>query len=197
MKTLAIVIVAAGESARLGQAKQLVEYHGVSLIERQIQLALALTSHVYVVLGANKQAIKDNIAKLPVSVVENRDWQLGMGSSIASGVSAFNGAYEAVMILTSDQWRLTQSDLYQLVKVASENPESIVISQWSANNTKQLGPPTIFPKAFFTKLIGLSGEQGAKTVIQEYKKLLNPVNIANASYDLDTPEDLEKLNNSD
>ena len=190
----AIVVLAAGNSSRLGEPKQLVQYQGQTLLERQVELALAHTDSVYLVLGSRRDLMTDKVSEYPIHVVENNEWHQGMGKSIAYGVDALDENIEQVMLLTVDQWRLTSKDIAKLIQCANENYNNIIVSYWldSAANS-QYGPPVIFPKAFFTKLIRLEGMQGAKTIVKENKALVQQVKITNAGYDVDTREDLQQL----
>ncbi|PKP39963.1 MAG: hypothetical protein CVT96_11180, partial [Bacteroidetes bacterium HGW-Bacteroidetes-13] len=81
------VILAAGEAKRMGKTKQLLPWGKHTLIEHAIEQHLkSKVSEVYVVLGADAENIKNTIEKLPIQLLENPDWQLGLGSSIATVV---------------------------------------------------------------------------------------------------------------
>ena len=198
----AIVLLAAGSSSRLGQPKQLVEINGEPLIVRQAKLALAASGNVLVVLGCNAEQYLPLLATLPITIVVNERWETGMGSSIATGVNAIaeralcaaNTRCSSVLLLLVDQWQLELNDLNLLINRHRQQPTHIVVSQWlSAGQTASFGPPAIFPQSFFTKLIGLTGRQGAKAIIAEHKAQTIFVNLANAEADLDTPEQLANL----
>ena len=74
---VAILILAAGNSSRLGEPKQLVLYKGKPLITHVIEQALFAKTHsVFVVLGGNKEVIYPKIAHLPVTFIQNKNWQV-------------------------------------------------------------------------------------------------------------------------
>ena len=83
MHNCAIVILAAGISSRLGSPKQLLEFDGKTLLQHAIDTALATgCPKVMVVLGARAEMLKPELANQPIQVLENKNWQEGMASSI-------------------------------------------------------------------------------------------------------------------
>jgi len=199
--SLAILILAAGQSKRLGQPKQLVQFQGQSLIAKQCQLALSISEHVYCVLGYQSELVANQVAALPVNLIKNEQWMLGMGSSISTGVNALAEHFDGVLILLVDQWRVTKDELTQLASTFELNMSSIIQSEFSqsvsedniatdSKHSKQNGPPIIFPKSLFGDLIKLSAEQGAKSIVQAHASSTIKVCIPNAGVDLDTPEQL-------
>lgn len=202
---LAIVLLAAGKSSRLGQPKQLVELDGKPLILRQCELALSITKDVYCVLGFESELMADVIKHLPVKLVFNEKWHQGMSSSMTSGITALSDNVARAMILLVDQWKITASDLYQLIGASKDNPHCIIQSEFvsddrcednlenESNLSMSAGPPAIFPKNFFIKLINSNGDQGGRNIVQQHKSSTIRVSIKHAGADLDTPEQLRAL----
>ena len=150
MTKLAIVILAAGESKRLGQAKQLVEIAGEPLIVHQCKSATATGYDVYCVLGCHKQQIAPLTAELSVEVIINRKWWQGMGSSIACAIKHIEqkkGLYEGALIMLADQWRLTTMHLAAMIDSYQRNKQQIVVAQGGKGDLT--GPPVIFPQSLF------------------------------------------------
>ena len=84
------ILLAAGASRRMGRAKQLLPFNGTTLIRHICQEVLKSNcERLIVVLGANSDLIRPEIQDLPVHIVLNKDWEHGMGGSIATGVSFF------------------------------------------------------------------------------------------------------------
>ncbi|NMP30907.1 nucleotidyltransferase family protein [Thalassotalea sp. M1531] len=195
---MAIIIIAAGNSSRLGQPKQLVHFQGEPLLLRQINLALSVSDNVYVVLGSQSEKFQSMLENMPVNVIDNENWQQGMGSSIACGFAQI-GSVAAAMLLLVDQWRVTTDDLVLLVQSWQQQPDNIHACSWhnqevgSEKENVSFGPPVVFPKAFFTKLIGLSGQIGAKPILNKYLDHVQFHQIRNAEYDLDTPSQLAAI----
>ncbi len=193
-ENLACILIAAGNSSRLGQPKQLVKCNGETLISRSTKLALNHTQKVCCVLGFEAEMIKSEIQNLPVSFLVNEQWQVGMGSSIACAVAQLEAKARAVLIMLCDQWALEESDIQSLVNTWRKNKRQIIASKYADIRTGKmvLGAPAIFPRAYFNQLLQLK-EKGARQLLESNRKNLVAVNLSSAAYDLDTPEDLEEF----
>ncbi|WP_206483517.1 nucleotidyltransferase family protein [Thalassotalea sp. G2M2-11] len=193
--TLAIVILAAGCSSRLGQAKQLVKIGQQSLLVRQCQLALSISANVTCVLGFQAERMGDEIAPLKIQSMVNPDWQKGLSNSIAFGIKTLTPNIDGIMLILVDQWQLCQADLNKLVNSWRQVPEKIVCASIdNGDNDKSIfGPPVIFPKRYFPELIALEKGSGAKAIIKQYKDNVIFIPMAEAFTDLDTPEQLVRL----
>lgn len=196
MSELAIVVLAGGQSSRLGQPKQLIEINKRTLIERQCQLALAVSPHVFCVLGYQAELIRSRIKNLPVTVLVNPDWLQGMSSSIAYAVSELPQNIERVMIILVDQWQLNVKALNELINCSNNKPKSIFASESieSLDSVKpMIGPPSIFPKQYFTELINMNEKAGAKSLIMKHINNVSLIGCSEAFVDLDVAADLEQL----
>ncbi len=195
-ENFAIIVLAAGQSSRLGQMKQLLPVKGKSLIEVQLALALKVTKNVYCVLGYQAEQLASRIDHLPITTIINSNWAGGMASSIASGVKALRLGTEAVMIVLVDQWQLTANDLMHHRDHWQSHKDAIVVAQdkISAESKEKIGPPVIFPNNYFTELTQLIGKQGAKSILDTYQNALLKIPLASAFIDIDTPEQLITMN---
>lgn len=212
-KDVGIIVIAGGNSSRLGQSKQLVKINGSSLLNKTLTLAAQLNLPTACVLGFDKQKMLDNIdlqrfekiseASL-LKVIDNKQWQTGMGTSIAKGVSYFeqrSHPLKALMILLCDQYRLDINDLQRLISRWEKQPDRIVASEYdeqlkhstvSHHPQKCAGAPAIFPASFFAELLTLT-EKGARKILEREKRTLIRVPMHSAAFDLDTKNDLQKL----
>jgi len=187
----AAIILSAGASHRLGQPKQLVTYNGETLIQRSIRIATeAGASPVLIVLGANASQIREVISLTPgIHIVENEGWSEGMASSIRTGVTDLHlcaSHARAVLILACDQPSVTVDHLRQLI-AASNNGGNTVASTYADRR----GIPAIFPSTLFTELKQLTGDKGARDILQAHDLLTIP--LQNGDLDIDTPADLARL----
>jgi molybdenum cofactor cytidylyltransferase len=191
---LGIVLLAAGGSARLGQPKQLIPVGGEALVLRTARRLLCLEpAKLIVVTGCVSAAVAEELAGLPLQIVHNPGWQEGMGTSIALGVKHLPKKVSGVLIMLCDQWCVGQEDLKRLFEVWITDISAIVAVSWISNNTSVFGPPTIFPRILFHELMCLTGDQGAKRLIEEYRSNSTFISMENASPDLDEPGDLQNL----
>ncbi len=186
-----IIILAAGSSSRMGRAKQNLVYKGKTLLQNAIETALsAKPALVAVVLGANADAISSTLTDLDIPVFINKDWADGMGSTINYGlreVLKIQSGLSSVVFMLADQPLVTTSILTGLIKKASA--KKIIASAY--NNTQ--GPPILFDKVFFPDLLAMEGNDGAKNLLLKYPDAVIALPFADGAFDIDTPEDYEKL----
>ena len=87
---IAIIILAAGSSSRLGEPKQLLELNGKTLLQKAIETSLLVSESVTVVLGANKKIIQPTISNYSIQIAFNENWKKGMSSSIQTGMEVLD-----------------------------------------------------------------------------------------------------------
>jgi molybdenum cofactor cytidylyltransferase len=188
----AILILAAGNSRRLGSPKQLVEWKKSTLLNHTIDQARKVdNSDVYVILGSNHNEIRNTITQ-KVSILVNPDWQKGMGSTITYAMrSIFNFDYEGIILSVCDQPHINNKIYSNLIAASKIENASIVVSKYRTSS----GPPTFFSKAHFDALSRLKGENGAKCVVKNNMNNLTYSDFQLGHIDIDTEDDLRKLNN--
>jgi molybdenum cofactor cytidylyltransferase len=187
--TLAGLVLAAGGAARFGSPKVLANYRGEPLVRRAARLLAArCPGGVHVVIGAAAPGVRDALAGEAVTLVDNPDWARGLSSSLVRGVAALPPTADAVLILLCDQPAVTATDLDALVSAWQVEPELIA----AAGFADRLGPPVIIPRAFWPQLAALRGDQGARSLL-EWHAEHTTVPMPHAALDVDTPEDLARL----
>jgi molybdenum cofactor cytidylyltransferase len=187
---LHVLVLAAGASTRLGQPKQLVKLGGRPALHIVVSNAASLAGHaVTVVVGAQAKDMTHLLAHSPASVIVNRNWEEGLGSSLRFGVASLPPACDAVLILLGDQVAVSADDLRRLAS-AWKGEESLIAASVYG---QRVGVPAIFPRLCFSELAELRGDQGARSVIERNSYRLIRVPMAAAAIDLDTPEDLAVL----
>lgn len=206
MNTLGALLLAAGSSSRLGQSKQLLQFDGEPLVRRQARLLLALDPVcVIVVTGAEQSAVEQALDGLPVQRVQNQNWQQGMGSSIACGIAAMPERVRGALLMLCDQWKITGEDLLALTQEWQRQPGAVAVAQWRDASSEEpeepgqspgqssghlaSGPPVVFPRVLFAKLVKLQGEQGARQVIRHFKGEVQRIMLPDAAFDIDQPGD--------
>jgi molybdenum cofactor cytidylyltransferase len=190
---LSILILAAGNSSRLGSPKQLIEFEGQTLIERITETALSISEEIVMVLGGNAEHILPKLERFKniVSIVINPEWQEGMGTSIRLGVEKLAEKSDLILILLSDQPYISKVLLHNMVQTFASSSKPIVACVYS--NT--LGVPILFDKSVFPDLLKLSGDKGAKSFLNFYKGKIATIEFPEGIIDIDTQEDVEKLQN--
>ena len=124
----AIVILAAGSSSRLGQAKQLLPFKGTTLIRYVIQECVdSQLGPVVTILGSDYGTISEHIADLDCEVIVNGFWSEGLSSSISFGVQHLAKlALDNIIIVLADQPFFTKAQLHDLVTIKSNSSHKII-----------------------------------------------------------------------
>ena len=192
-REIAILLLAAGSSSRLGRSKQLVSIKGQPLLLKSINAAIESgIKNITVVLGANEQAHREVITDAGVQVVVNTAWKKGMGNSLKVGLSYLlqqTPKAEAVITMVCDQ-PLINSD--HLTKLVSEykSSESVIVASFYQGVA---GVPVLFDRTLFSELLSMPDEAGAKKIIQQHPHLVKTVPFPGGEIDIDTEDDLKKF----
>ena len=188
-----IILLAAGESKRMGTPKQLLTYNGSSLVRHAATEAVKSNCDpVIVVLGAKRDRISVEINDLKVHITSNLDWQKGMGASIATGINTLltiNTDFDAVIVALGDQPFVTSRVYNLLIERYYQNEVKAVASSYS--NT--IGVPALFASSILSELLDLNRQGGAKQVLKRYSDRSLNLNLPEAAIDIDTPADYQKL----
>ena len=190
-----IIILAAGNSSRLGQPKQLLTFRGKGLLEIAVEAAIRTSIRpIIVVLGANAEVILKNASYQEISYIVNAHWQEGMSSSIAIGIKTINDQYpelENVIIAVSDQAYMNREVLNALLSKKESSGKNIVASSYNETT----GSPALFNKKYFAQLTSLKGDKGAKQIFEQHPEDIATINFEQGHIDIDTITDYENLIN--
>jgi len=188
-----IIILAAGNSSRLGRPKQLLEYKESTLLKNTVSEALKVeNSFVIVVTGSNHDLIEKELNLPEVTFAFNSDWENGMSSSIAKGIKELlllNPDCEQCILAVCDQPFVTNAVFENLIIQANKTKKGIAASSYS----ETLGTPVLFHKKYFQELLELKGQEGAKKLIKKHTENVVSVLFEKGNIDIDTEEDYFKL----
>ena len=187
---IGIVLLAAGASTRMGTPKQLLNLGGVSLIRRAAEQALDSGCHpAVVVLGANADLIAPELDDLAIQVAVNRDWKVGMSSSIRCGLKkllTIDSQVQTVILFLADQPNVTGIALRRLTTAHVQSGFGLVAASYSG----RIGTPALFSRFYFNDILELEGQGGAKNLLERHAPCVLPIEFPEAACDLDTPEDV-------
>lgn len=189
---ISLIILAAGESSRLGTPKQLLMYKGKNLMQHTIDMTRKLSLETVVVVGAFKEEILARVNVYKANVVENVAWSEGLASSIRCGlreVLKTNPETVAIILLLSDQPFLTIEILKEIIEKYYDSGQSIIHCSYGDAS----GPPTLFHKSLFPYLMELKGGQGAKKVVEMFPDRVGYVDFPKGRFDIDTAADYQQL----
>lgn len=190
---IAMILLAAGASKRMNAIKQLLPWKHTNLIGHAIESGLASdVNDVFVVLGANFNAISNQIKNYPISIIHNVNWEDGMGSSIASAFTFFQKkslTYDAVLIALVDQ-PLIDVKYYNLLIYKYITSNKYIVSGMFNNRCEV---PAIFGSSYFIALAELRKDYGARKIISANKDDLITINNERKLVDVDSPSDYKTL----
>jgi len=186
------IILAAGESRRLGKPKQLLDWRGQPFVRAVTRTALeAGLDPVIVVTGANRENVEAAIEDLTAKVMANKDWPEGQGSSIKKGVQVLNfeNPVGAAIFLLVDQPQVTASILRALIEKHAEGLYPVVapiVIDRRAN-------PVLFDRVTFPDLLELEGDVGGRAILHKHNVEYLPWHDDRLLLDVDTPEQYQRL----
>ena len=196
-ENIAVVILAAGESSRMQQTKQLLPWGNSTLVGHAMKEALESNAeNVYVVLGAKAETIQMQYVTSDVTWILNKNWKKGMGSSISCAIKYLGQlkmGYAGILIMLCDQPLIDADYIDKMISTFKKSGKGIVATAY--DNSK--GTPVLFHKKYLKDLSNLEGRIGAKKIVADNENDIFAINPKGKQKDLDTMEEyLQALKNS-
>lgn len=192
-ENIAILILAAGASSRMGRPKQLLPWGNTTLLGHSIRIAnAARKGQVTVVLGANADFIKSNISMAEVNCAINPNWKSGLGSSLAFGIeylTKMEDGYDGILIMLCDQPLMDAKFLNRLIDQFKSGKKGIIATQYA----ERAGVPAIFHSKYFSELTGLNKDFGAKSLLDQHKNDVLELDPLGRAADVDIFEEYQRL----
>ena len=206
---IAVVILSAGESRRMGQPKALVPFPGALMQEQAgltpaptaqktfLEHLIEVTRHartgaLRVVVGPHAAEIRARVKLDEGALVFNPDWQRGQLSSLQAAIRSLPAEKtEGILICLVDHPLISAALVASLIKTFDRDKNRIVIPAYRGRR----GHPVIFPGALFEELLAASPEVGARTVVHAHANdvVEVPVQEEGVLLNLNDPESLTKL----
>ena len=189
---ISAILLAAGQSKRMyGENKLTKKIQGIPLIKRSVQNILTSSvDELIVVLGHQKEIVKKLIDKNEkIKFVFNKDFESGMASSIKTGLNNLSEKTESFFICLGDMPMVSHDIYNRLIK--SKDNKKIIVPTYK----KQQGNPVLFDKSMKEKVIDISGDVGAKKILELNKdKIFNlEINDRSITVDFNTQDDFSSL----
>ena len=184
---ISAILLAAGESNRMGQLKQLMPFGQSTIVERTINNLLnSAVSETIVVLGYREEDVRKTIAGKPIKITINPDYQQGMSTSIIAGLKQVDKGARAVLIALGDQPFVNSQTINSLVEAFIANSRGIIIPVYQGRR----GNPVIFAIKYKGELLNLKGDTGGREIIKRHPDdvLEAAVNCEGVLLDIDTME---------
>lgn len=194
---IAAVLLAAGESRRMRDFKQLLRLGGKTFVEHCVDNLLASNvDQVIVVTGHREAEVRRAIANRPVDIVHNADFESGMATSIKSGVRCVSDRADACVISLVDQPRIDTAVIDCLIQAYNDgasdrNSSLIVIPTYGEKN----GHPILLDLALREEILAMDPESGLRQVVLAHSGAIKrvPVSSERILEDCDVPQDYQRL----
>ena len=193
MSKIAIVILAAGKSLRMGFAKQIIRINNEPLLKITLDKIESISEDTYCVLGANKDLILEEIHFNNTVVIDNLNYEKGLSSSISICIEFFekkNLNYDGVLFVLGDQPAIETEYFLSIINRFNEHKTKIIATNYDGN----AGVPALFPKSFFKELKIIKGDKGAREILKNKPKSIIFESFKTSLVDIDTRKDLIDYN---
>ncbi len=184
---ISAILLAAGESKRMGQLKQLMPFGPSTIVERAIDNLLnSAVTEIIVVLGHRAEEVIKTIAARPVKIAINPDYQQGMSTSIIAGLNLIDSRAKAVMLALADQPFVDSQTINSLMEAFVAHNRGIAIPVYRGRR----GHPVIFAIRYKGELLKLKGDIGGREIIDRHPDdvLEVAVNCEGICIDIDTTD---------
>lgn len=187
---IAALILAAGASSRMGSNKLIEDVAGTPMVARVVRaVAASKASSITIVTGNQPDQIKAAVNGIAAHFVHNPDFAQGLATSLKAGIAALPKNIDGVLVCLGDMPLVSQRTIDKLV--AAFNPlegRAIVVPMHDGKR----GNPVLWSAQYFDEMKRLSGDQGARQLLDAHADDVVQVAIEDESvlFDVDTPDKL-------
>jgi molybdenum cofactor cytidylyltransferase len=186
------VVLAAGTSSRMGEAKQLLRVGERTLLQQVIEnVRGAGVDEIVLVLGHRAETIQESVVSENVKIVVNRDYREGMGTSLRTGVVALRPETDAAFIVLADQPFVRPETLQRIAEEYRKSDAQIVIPMYNGFR----GNPVLLNCSVFPEVMALKGDIGCRAIFGSHAEGIVKVAVGDIGIllDVDNREDFERL----
>lgn len=188
---VAVVVLAAGASVRMGAPKLLLSLDGETLLERAVGRAVAAgAEQVVVVVPRDAADMRALLAPLGVTVVEPREDSTAMSASLHAGIGALMPEVTAVVIVLADMIDVSTEMLREVMHAARQPGAPLVVSRYGNIQA----PPLAVPRRYFAEVLAMHGEGVGKAIIARHQDEASWLDWPPGAHrDVDTPDDYRAI----
>jgi molybdenum cofactor cytidylyltransferase len=182
------VILAAGESRRMGTQKLLLPFGDATVIESVVLTALASrVDRILAVLGADRDAVRQKLEPLGIDFVINENFVKGMLSSVQAGFAALPPDAEAAVVMLGDQPFLPARVVDAVVEAFRRSGKGLVVPAFQGRR----GHPVLIGLKYRDEVLALDPADGLRRLMQAHPEDIFKAEVedANILRDMDVPED--------
>ncbi len=189
---IAAILVAAGQSRRMGQPKMLLPWGSLTVIEQVITIFLnAGVEEIVVVTGGARGRVEKAIAPYPVKRIYNKDYENGeMLSSLQCGLKAMPDQVQATLIGLGDQPQVQERSVRCICEAYRESKSQLVVPSFQMRR----GHPWLVARSLWKELLQMKSSESPRDFLNRHASQIHYVeaNTSSILADLDTPEDYQK-----
>ncbi len=185
---IAALVLAAGQSRRMGRNKLLLPIEGTPMVARTVDALIAsAATDIVVVTGHQADAVRAALAGRGVAFVHNPDFAAGLSTSLRAGLQALPADADGALVCLGDMPLVTPAHLDRLI--AAFNPVEGRLICLPTYDGKR-GNPVLWARRFFAEMAGLTGDVGARGLLERHAEALCEVAMSDAGVllDVDTPD---------
>jgi molybdenum cofactor cytidylyltransferase len=191
------VVLAAGESSRMGRPKALLPIEGIRFIEKIVSsFQSTKVGKILVVLGHNAEEMRQKIADLPVLIVVNNEYKKGQLSSLVAAIRDIqsrqsSAELDGILVHLVDHPYVNPILVDVMIDRFYESNKLIVVPRYHGRR----GHPVIFSRSLFSELLNAALDQGAKAVVHAHQKDTLEIDTEDegVTIDIDTPEEYRQF----
>lgn len=187
---ISAILLAAGQSKRMGELKQLMPFGQSTIVEQAVDNLLgSAVNEVIVVVGYKAEDVIKTIAAKPIKLAINPDYEQGMSTSIIAGLNLVHGRVQGVMLALGDQPLVNSQTINSLIEEFYNHEKGIAVPTYQGKR----GHPIIFAIKYKEKLLKLKGDVGGRQIIKDHPGdvLEVAVNSESIVADFDTTDDYQ------
>jgi molybdenum cofactor cytidylyltransferase len=194
-KGVSAILLAAGTSSRMGQAKQLLPLGSSTVLAQTLEHARAVAvDEVVLVLGSSAESIRHQLSQTllaGIKMVVNHSYEQGMASSLRAGLSALDPQSAAALIILGDQPFTLPQTLDRIIQAYRDSGAQIVIP----THQGMRGNPVLLDRSVFFEAMALEGDVGCRAIFRNHLEEIVNVEVEDVGVllDIDDREDYERL----
>ena len=185
------VVLAAGESKRMGTQKLLLPYAGSTIIEHITdQVIESGAGTCVIVTGHEPDRVMHRLRGRTVVFAHNASYREGMLTSVRAGLTAADGSWQAAVIVLGDQPSITAATINRLLEEHAKNPNSVLVPVFEARR----GHPILAPVRFHAEIMNRFDDTGLRGLLRAHPEAVTEVSVDTPAIleDMDYPEDYQR-----
>jgi molybdenum cofactor cytidylyltransferase len=189
---ISAILLAAGQSRRMGQPKMLLPWGQMTVIEQVLTTFLSAgIEEIVIITGGARELVEEVAAHYPVHTLYNRDFANGeMLSSLQLGLQALSPQVQATLIGLGDQPQVQESSVREVREAYRKNKPPVVVPSFQ----RRRGHPWLVARPFWEELLQMKSPESPRDFLNRHSNEIHYVEVDTPSIlaDLDTPDDYQK-----